>query len=526
MKLPVQRRWGAIPLLAISLPAGACSLAGLDAYSSGSEGGSGGSGGAPIGGQGGSGGGAGSCAGEGQKTCGEQCVDTRDDPAHCGACDLACAPGYDCLDGVCGNHPIGLSVHFASCVVLRGGKVWCWGRNAWGELGVPSAETTTTCPYQSSRCRPAPLEVAGISDAVEVVTNREITCARTAAGEVFCWGSNDKGRLGHDPALDATCEKAVDPPGTTGPCTATPTKVALPAGAVAVQISVGNAATCARTATRDVYCWGQNGDGEIKAPPGGFEWQPTKNANVNGDADDVSVGNSLGGVSTVCVTQSGTGQVRCWGQSFGGAVFPTSGVGGCANGDVCDPVAHTVPKTFASTSMPVIGERLDAGYLTACALRQGTLSCWGDDRYGQSGLGAASPGANHFDPVAISGVPAVVGFSSRFLTTLALGASGSVWSLGWGDEGQLGDGTFGSEACPGSPGQHCQTTAKQIAGLTGVALVATGPNSSGAVTREGKVYMWGANYNASLGHAPFTGGDVACGQYPCSAVPVRVEGLP
>ncbi len=36
-----------------------------------------------------------------QTSCGEQCVDTQNDDAHCGGCDLACPTDFSCLSGTC-----------------------------------------------------------------------------------------------------------------------------------------------------------------------------------------------------------------------------------------------------------------------------------------------------------------------------------------------------------------------------------------------------------------------------------------
>lgn len=46
-------------------------------------------------------GGSGCAVGESGVACGDGCVDTDTDAAHCGACDAACAPGAACVAGVC-----------------------------------------------------------------------------------------------------------------------------------------------------------------------------------------------------------------------------------------------------------------------------------------------------------------------------------------------------------------------------------------------------------------------------------------
>src|SRR5262249_8244598 len=157
--------------------------------------------------------------------------------------------------------------------------------------------------------------------------------------------------------------------GQAGPCTPTPTKVALANGVTAAQLAVGSNAACIRTPQNDIYCWGNNGDGAVRAPPSASLFFPTKNANVNQDAADVSVSSSAEGFTTVCIARVGTGRVDCWGQSLS-SLFVTSGVSGCVFGSgPCDPASHPVPTSFQTNTGNVFADRVQVGYLTACAVR-------------------------------------------------------------------------------------------------------------------------------------------------------------
>jgi alpha-tubulin suppressor-like RCC1 family protein len=432
--------------------------------------------------------------------------------------------GYGCLGGVCGDAVVGLSVHFHACALLRAGEVWCWGGNAWGEVGVPAASSDATCPFSSTKCQIKPVKVAGVADAVEVAVNRNVSCARTVGGDVLCWGGNGTGRLGHDPAADPVCTSG-NAQAQQGACSPSPVKVALPGGAHAQQIVAGNSAVCARTTANDVHCWGMNTDGEIAAPPSPWAWQPVANANTPGDAVSLAVGSCLGGVATLCTTKPATADVQCWGNSYGGDLFATAGVPGCHAQDLCDPAAHDV---LDQAAQHVTADRVEVGQMVACALRYGKVRCWGNDGYGQSGRGALAA-QGRFSATELAGLPAVQGLSSRFLSTLALDTNGEVWGVGWDDEGQLGAGSYAADLCPAPSTQHCRSAVTKVPGLTDVVLVATGPNGSGAVTRDGRVYMWGASYSGALGHAPNTAGDTACHSdpnLPCNPTPSLVQGLP
>jgi len=72
-----------------------------------------------------------------------------------------------------------------ACVILSG-KVFCWGSNATLQLG------TATDVANSS----TPLEVQGISTAVELAAGWGHTCALLEDMTMKCWGSNQSLQLG------------------------------------------------------------------------------------------------------------------------------------------------------------------------------------------------------------------------------------------------------------------------------------------------------------------------------------------
>lgn len=72
---------------------------------------------------------------------------------------------------------------FHTCAVQRGERMWCWGRNVEGQLGVSDTEF-----------HPTPTQVPG--SFVRVSAGRFFTCAITAEGQVACSGANESGQLG------------------------------------------------------------------------------------------------------------------------------------------------------------------------------------------------------------------------------------------------------------------------------------------------------------------------------------------
>lgn len=121
-----------------------------------------------------------------------------------------------------------------SCAVRRDGKLFCWGTNGSGQLGLGEGAVAQT---------DVPLQVGTLSDFQEVGANWFHACARRANGILMCWGRNEEGQLGlgdYQPRY-------------------TPTRVRGPAAWGA--FTVAHFHTCAVDAEQ-LYCWGQNNQGQ------------------------------------------------------------------------------------------------------------------------------------------------------------------------------------------------------------------------------------------------------------------------
>jgi alpha-tubulin suppressor-like RCC1 family protein len=121
-----------------------------------------------------------------------------------------------------------------TCARRRDGHVLCWGHGARGELGNGALTSSHR-----------PVEVVGISDAVEVASS-DSTCVRTRAGRVLCWGSNSYGVLGQG----CTSERCATP-------------VAITGFDPPTQLTVGGEFACGRLADGYVTCWGRDEYGQL-----------------------------------------------------------------------------------------------------------------------------------------------------------------------------------------------------------------------------------------------------------------------
>ncbi len=142
-----------------------------------------------------------------------------------------------------------------SCALTLGGEVLCWGLGTSGQLGRPQLPVGGASSEAIS---------VGLTGVAQIAASAEHTCARTEAGEVYCWGSAEGGRLGAPP----------DNLGCDGTCQRTPRKIDTLSGVV--DIAVTASSTCAALANGEVWCWGHNNKGQLGI--GSYEGQtaPTR----------------------------------------------------------------------------------------------------------------------------------------------------------------------------------------------------------------------------------------------------------
>ena len=134
-------------------------------------------------------------------------------------------------------------------MVWESGKVSCWGENDKGQLGDGEFGRDL---YSS-----VPVEVSGITDAVDVSAGWEHTCAVHATGEVSCWGDDTNGELGNGAISNQE-----------------PLPVKAEGIADAIAVTVGHLHTCALRSTGEIACWGAQPRRATGQRRNGQRWTP------------------------------------------------------------------------------------------------------------------------------------------------------------------------------------------------------------------------------------------------------------
>lgn len=254
------------------------------------------------------------------------------------------------------------------------------------------------------------------------------------------------------------------------------TSVAAPAPASQLLQVVGERHKLLLRADGSVLGWGQAQDGQLGLPADATRG----NAPVALPLPAPGVSVAAGARSSLVALEDGN--VLAWGSgpllgqaSFGRppvAAQRLSGLGG-----VVQLVAH--------------------GHTALARLDDGRVLAWGSGSDGEFGDGrSASYGLqNSSSPQWVPGVTGVVQISIGTGHVLALTSTGQVLSWGANAYGALGRGPR-RERPLDEPGQ--------VEGLSDVVQVAAGNGVSGAITRDGRVWVWGANWHGQFGNGTRT----------------------
>ena len=350
-----------------------------------------------------------------------------------------------------------------ACALTIEGVAYCWGDGSSGQLGNGGFATS-----------PIPVPVAGGHTFVDIAVARSHACAVTTAGDAYCWGDGYNGNLGD---------------GRRGLPGGDSIKVAVPQlvpGAYKfVAVTAGNYQSCGLTRDGGVYCWGLVGGlGDGEAAEVGATSSVRGPVAVNGGNRYARIASGNGDFAQTCALTF-EGDIACWGS-----------------------VPSAVSIGQHARAITVGGEH-------ACAIAaDGSAYCWGNNRYGQLGLGFASAFAESIAPARVLAPLPVRAISAGITHSCAL--LGDAHAYCWGDReyGVLGDGT-----------SEYSTQFTPVASSAAFQSVAVGHDFACAVDVAKRAWCWGSNSNGQLGNGRLDGPD-KCFESACSMTPSPVAGLP
>lgn len=269
------------------------------------------------------------------------------------------------VQNVTGTISILSSTDDHTCALNEEGRLWCWGSNAFGELGVGdhvdrgtpvellapngmpwsavSAGDMHTCAIADTRlyCWGAdgsgqvgnggpdgdvvtPLPIATTTSWQGVSAGVLHTCATDTDSERWCWGAALNGALGGGTTVTTNQNAPVRMPTTPGPTSW-------------LRLAAGDQFTCGisgGSAPGELWCWGDNSNGELGVPgAAAFSHEPLLVDEPTADWYRVAV-DSLNGAACALRGSTSGGELHCWGLNEQGQL----GLGGTMDRDAPERV--------------------------------------------------------------------------------------------------------------------------------------------------------------------------------------------
>lgn len=386
-----------------------------------------------------------------------------------------------------------------TCGIQTDSSLWCWGLNDRNQVGTMESDKAFTTPQRL------------VFNAIDVAPGDAHTCAIDTEHQVWCWGANARGQLG----IGMTSAPA------------SPTLVSSSVRFTRIETSYAYGATPGGTNDATTYAiaddgtlwtWGGNDRGQLGQGAQSATPQLTPIQIGTDTWSDIAAGQLFACGITM------TGQLRCWGNNSSGELGDgTTATRGVPGAVIIDGVDATNWK------------HVYAGLQQACAVNTaGRAYCWGANTRGQIGdaMGRSTK------PVELTG-PTWDVLATGVLHTCGVATDHTLWCLGADGYGQLGDGgtsslapvrvstktysavdtgyghtcmvdTDGTLECAGDNtygelgvGDTISRNTPATVG-TAFATISAGTVHTCATKTNNSVSCWGANYNGQLGTGNFT----------------------
>jgi alpha-tubulin suppressor-like RCC1 family protein len=349
---------------------------------------------------------------------------------------------------------------YHACGITTTEESVCWGFNEDGQVGAGVFSTV------------APLTRVSTDRTVRMSSGgRHHSCEVTLSGEVWCGGSNAAGQLD----------------GAVGPGRSTFSWVTPPVATTFRVMQAGLLHTCALSLSKQLWCWGSNGEGQIGVGP--LTPDPgTTVVPLDGFVFDNVNAVTTTGLHTCAIRTNGDAQCWGWNESgqLGDGTTTTRGTPDASVGVTFrtepDVVPHAPDPDFYIPGQAYIS----AGFAHTCGITTGNQAlCWGENENGQLGRGNLTDASS---PVAVAGGLSWRAISAGFKHTCGLALDGQAYCWGNNDFGQLGDASTTQSTAP-----------VLVSGGLIFQSISAGETFTCGVTTAGAAYCWGDNVYGQLG---------------------------
>ncbi|KAL6563738.1 hypothetical protein OROGR_002697 [Orobanche gracilis] len=351
------------------------------------------------------------------------------------------------------------------------GDVFIWGEGTGdGVMGGGPHRVGNGFVVNMDSLLPKALESAVVLDVQNIACGGRHATLVTKQGDIFSWGEELGGRLGHGVDSDVLHPKLIDALGNTN--------IEL--------VTCGEYHSCAVTLSGDLYTWGDGHFGILGHGNEVRHWVPKR---VNGPLEGIHVSSiSCGPWHTAVVTSAG--QLF----TFGDGTFGALGHG--------DRGSVSIPREVGSLkglrtvraacgvwhTAAVVEVMVESSSSSNCS--SGKLFTWGDGDKCRLGHGDKE---SKLVPTCVAALvePNFCQVACGHSLTVALTTSGRIYTMGSPVYGQLGN--------PQADGKLPSRVEGKIA-KSFVEEIACGAYHVAVLTSKTEVYTWGKGANGRLGH--------------------------
>jgi alpha-tubulin suppressor-like RCC1 family protein len=231
-----------------------------------------------------------------------------------------------------------------------------------------------------------------------------------------------------------------------------------------LEVATGRAFTCARRRRGDVWCWGQNDEGQLGNGTRDVTTTPTAVMSTE-RAVELTAG------SNHACLRTDEGRVHCWGRNVAGQL-----------GDGSTNDRATPGEVFGLDDAALV---VAGGHHTCAVRADRTVVCWGWNSTGQLGTGDQ---VDRAIPAAVPALAGIVTIAAATQITCGLDRDDTVWCWGDNAKGQLGNGTMEMRTSP--------TVVVDLPPATDIAAAYT---HACALLHDGSVSCWGEGTFGQLG---------------------------
>ena len=336
-----------------------------------------------------------------------------------------------------------------SLALAADGSVYAWGNNFQGQLGLGHVGVQNT---------PQRITAFDGKQIIAIAAGSAHSFALAADGSVYVWGNNNCGQLGlgHVGVQN------------------TPQQILALKDKKIMAIVAGHLYSLALATDGSVYAWGRNDRGQLGLGPVGDQNTPQE---ILALKDKNIIALAAGGAGH-SLALAADGSVYAWGAGSQLGLGPVR--------------QQNTPQQILALNKTIIVIAAGLGHSLALAA-DGSVYAWGWNDSGQLGLG---PVRHQHTPQQILDLKDknIIAIAAGHNHSLALAADGCVYAWGNNRYGQLGLGAVGK-----------QNTPQQILALKdkNILAIVAGYRHSLALAADGSVYAWGNNTYGQLGLGPF-----------------------